>query len=50
MFVISYCLIGGPVSREGPIGVFLGFCIVQFLKYRAFKKDERNNKGIYHRL
>lgn len=50
LFIISYCLIGGPVSSGGPIGVFLGFCIVQFLKYRAFKKDERNNKGIYHRL
>ncbi|MFS3915600.1 hypothetical protein ACL9ST_15270 [Bacillus australimaris] len=50
LFIISYCLIGGPVSSGGPIGVFLGFCIVQFLKYRAFKKDERNNNGIYHRL
>ncbi|GJI60309.1 hypothetical protein BATMR_33370 [Bacillus altitudinis] len=54
MFFISYCLIGGPVSSEGPIGVFLGFCIVQFLKYRIFKKDEENkkgnSKGLYHRL
>ncbi|WP_326483630.1 hypothetical protein [Bacillus safensis] len=45
LFIISYCLIGGPVSSGGPIGVFIGFCIVQFLKYRAFKKDEENKKG-----
>lgn len=50
LFISSYLLIGGPETIEGPICIFLGFCIVQFLKFRAFKKDERNNKGIYHRL
>ncbi|MEK3969682.1 hypothetical protein MHB79_01110 [Bacillus sp. FSL M7-0558] len=54
LFVSSYLLIGGPASSGGPIGVFLGFCIVQFLKYRAFKKDEKNKKGngqgLYYRL
>ncbi|OBW48531.1 hypothetical protein A9985_17365 [Bacillus safensis] len=45
LFISSYLLIGGPVTVEGPICIFLGFCIVQFLKYRAFKKDEENKKG-----
>ncbi|AOZ88492.1 hypothetical protein BK049_07115 [Bacillus xiamenensis] len=54
LFISSYLLIGGPATIEGPICVFLGFCIVQFLKYRAFKKEERNKrrniKSLYHRL
>ncbi|QLI44187.1 hypothetical protein DJ67_006940 [Bacillus pumilus] len=54
LFISSYLLIDGPATVEGPICVFLGFCFVQFLKYRTFKKDEenkkRNNKGLYHRL
>ncbi|MBD3861559.1 hypothetical protein IEE86_17710 [Bacillus sp. 28A-2] len=54
LFISSYLLIGDPASSGGPIGVFIGFCIVQFLKYRAFKKDEENKKGnsrgLYHRL
>jgi len=39
LFISSYLLIGGPKSIGGPIGVFLGFCFVQFLKYRDFKKN-----------
>lgn len=54
LFISSYLLIGGPATIEGPICIFLGFCIVQFLKYRTFKKDEENKKGIskglYHHL
>ncbi|WLP59942.1 hypothetical protein [Bacillus pumilus] len=46
LFMSSYLLIGGPATVEGPICVFLGFCFVQFHKYRAFKKDAVNKKGI----
>ncbi|MGG5180434.1 hypothetical protein ACQYAC_14185 [Bacillus sp. MM09(2025)] len=46
LFISSYLLIGGPATVEGPICVFLGFCFVQFHKYRAFKKDAGNKKGI----
>lgn len=46
LFISSYLLIGGPPTVEGPICVFLGFCFVQFHKYRAFKKDAGNKKGI----
>ncbi|UIN50465.1 MULTISPECIES: hypothetical protein [Bacillus] len=54
LFISSYLLIGGPATIEGPICILLGFCIVQFLRYRAFKKDEENkkgnSKGLYHRF
>lgn len=54
LFIISYFFIGVPVSSIGPIGIFLRFCSVQCLKYRAFKKDEENkkgnSKGLYHRF
>ncbi|WP_282068902.1 hypothetical protein [Bacillus pumilus] len=54
LFISSYLLNGGPASSGGPIGGFLGFCIFQILKYRAFKKDEENkrgnSKGLYHRF
>ncbi|PRR89105.1 hypothetical protein [Bacillus sp. NMCN1] len=46
LLLSSYLLIGGPATVEGPICVFLGFCFVQFLKYRSFKKDAGNKKGI----
>lgn len=46
LFISSYLLIGGPATVEGPICVFLGFCFVQFHKYRSFKKDAGNKKGI----
>ncbi|QLI79634.1 hypothetical protein [Bacillus pumilus] len=46
LFISSYLLIGGSATVEGPICVFLGFCFVQFHKYRAFKKDAGNKKGI----
>ncbi|MDX5486915.1 hypothetical protein NJE56_18435 [Bacillus pumilus] len=38
LFISSYLLIGGPATVEGPICVFLGFCFVQFHKYRLSKK------------
>ncbi len=54
LFISSYLLIGSPATIEGPICILLGFCIVQFLRYRAFKKDEENkkgnSKGLYHRF
>ncbi|MBU8576882.1 hypothetical protein ACQKEX_17855 [Bacillus pumilus] len=46
LFISSYLLIGGPATVEGPICVFLGFCFVQFHKYRSFKKDAGNKKRI----
>ncbi|MEM5030115.1 hypothetical protein WKH33_14055 [Priestia sp. WB3] len=46
LFISSYLLIGGPATVEGPICVFLGFCLVQFHKYRSFKKDAGNKKRI----
>ncbi|MGG3147992.1 hypothetical protein ABEO94_16975 [Bacillus pumilus] len=46
LFISSYLLIGGPATVEGPICVFLGFCFVQFFKYRSFKKDAGNKKEI----
>lgn len=41
-FIFSYLLIGGPKSIGGPIGVFLGFYLLQFIKYRDFKKEHLN--------
>ncbi|WP_144534112.1 hypothetical protein [Bacillus pumilus] len=46
LFISSYLLIDGPATVEGPICVFLGFCLVQFYKYRSFKKDAGNKKRI----
>lgn len=46
LFINSYLLIGVPATVEGPVCVFLGFCFVQFHKYRSFKKDAGNKKGV----
>lgn len=42
-FISSYILIGGPKSIGGPIGVFLGFCLLQFLSYRSIKKNRETS-------
>ncbi|MDM5296782.1 hypothetical protein QUF51_01140 [Bacillus pumilus] len=41
--IISCVLNGGPKSTGGPLGVFLGFCLVQLLKYRQFQKEMKNH-------
>ncbi|MGX1449847.1 putative membrane protein [Bacillus sp. 153480037-1] len=43
LYISSYLLIGGPKTIEGPISIFIAFCLVQFLKYRQFKKDRKKH-------
>ena len=38
LFISAYLLIGDPVTIEGPICVFLGFCLVNFLNIELSKR------------
>lgn len=38
-YVSSVILIGGPVTYSAPAGILIGFLILEFWKYRNFKKE-----------
>ncbi|MFJ5763866.1 hypothetical protein ACIP9C_00800 [Lysinibacillus sp. NPDC093210] len=45
-FILSFILIRGPVTYSGPLGTFIGFCLLQVWQYHRFKKRQQNNRMI----